>query len=286
MKNKDDCFEILAIGLDSLSIEIIKNCLTENGLNYRISFLNDVNELDAYQKKNAEAVFFFSNRQSPKTIQDIRKIKIDLPRAAITLISTRADYLGIVGAFRAGLFDFLTLPVDVDEIRTIIYRLQLHEVIQSGNWNPERAVLHLFSRPESFSSIKDIVASLNQYLGLFFRIEKHVIYSSEQEMIQEVKSFFNINQHQYKRIRRFLDDPSGLIFGLRFIRDKFHFLVKGEGQNLSYIVATNSSDFSIKEIQLAIESSFIPVSLGNTRLRTETAAIVACHSVVFRNEDF
>jgi len=26
------------------------------------------------------------------------------------------------------------------------------------------------------------------------------------------------------------------------------------------------------------------VSLGNTRLRTETAAIVACHSVVFVNE--
>jgi 16S rRNA (uracil1498-N3)-methyltransferase len=43
-------------------------------------------------------------------------------------------------------------------------------------------------------------------------------------------------------------------------------------------------DFSIKEIQLAIENKFIPVSLGNTRLRTETAAIVACHSVVFSNE--
>ena len=44
-------------------------------------------------------------------------------------------------------------------------------------------------------------------------------------------------------------------------------------------------DFSVKEIQLALENSFIPVSLGNTRLRTETAAIVACHSVVFKNED-
>lgn len=43
-------------------------------------------------------------------------------------------------------------------------------------------------------------------------------------------------------------------------------------------------DFSPKEIQLAIENNFIPVSLGNTRLRTETAAIVACHSVVFVNE--
>ncbi|MBF6642385.1 16S rRNA (uracil(1498)-N(3))-methyltransferase [Flavobacterium sp. J49] len=43
-------------------------------------------------------------------------------------------------------------------------------------------------------------------------------------------------------------------------------------------------DFSVKEIQLALEQSYIPVSLGQTRLRTETAAIVACHSVVFKNE--
>lgn len=43
-------------------------------------------------------------------------------------------------------------------------------------------------------------------------------------------------------------------------------------------------DFSVKEIQQAIAANFIPVSLGTTRLRTETAAIVACHSVVFKNE--
>jgi 16S rRNA (uracil1498-N3)-methyltransferase len=43
-------------------------------------------------------------------------------------------------------------------------------------------------------------------------------------------------------------------------------------------------DFSEKEITLALENSYVPVSLGNTRLRTETAAIVACHSVVFVNE--
>ncbi|CAN1555490.1 16S ribosomal RNA methyltransferase RsmE [Flavobacteriaceae bacterium] len=43
-------------------------------------------------------------------------------------------------------------------------------------------------------------------------------------------------------------------------------------------------DFSTKEITLAITNDFIPVTLGDTRLRTETAAIVACHSVVFTNE--
>ncbi|PTM10458.1 MAG: 16S rRNA (uracil(1498)-N(3))-methyltransferase [Bacteroidetes bacterium] len=43
-------------------------------------------------------------------------------------------------------------------------------------------------------------------------------------------------------------------------------------------------DFSVKEIEMALQQNFIPVTLGNTRLRTETAAIVACHSVAFVNE--
>jgi len=44
-------------------------------------------------------------------------------------------------------------------------------------------------------------------------------------------------------------------------------------------------DFSEKEIALALENNYKPVTLGNTRLRTETAAVVACHSVVFFNEE-
>jgi len=43
-------------------------------------------------------------------------------------------------------------------------------------------------------------------------------------------------------------------------------------------------DFSTKEINLALAQNYVPVSLGNTRLRTETAAIVAAHSVAFVNE--
>ncbi len=50
------------------------------------------------------------------------------------------------------------------------------------------------------------------------------------------------------------------------------------------IVIGPEGDFSLKEIQMALENQFIPVTLGDTRLRTETAAIVACHSVVLLNE--
>lgn len=43
-------------------------------------------------------------------------------------------------------------------------------------------------------------------------------------------------------------------------------------------------DFSSNEIEMALTNNFVPVTLGATRLRTETAAIVACHSVAFINE--
>lgn len=38
-------------------------------------------------------------------------------------------------------------------------------------------------------------------------------------------------------------------------------------------------DFSEEEIELAQKNGFKPVSLGKSRLRTETAAIVACHTI-------
>ena len=43
-------------------------------------------------------------------------------------------------------------------------------------------------------------------------------------------------------------------------------------------------DFSPTEIEMALQNKYTPVTLGESRLRTETAALVACHSVAFVNE--
>ena len=53
-------------------------------------------------------------------------------------------------------------------------------------------------------------------------------------------------------------------------------------QDLTILIGPEG-DFSVKEIELAHQFKFIPVTLEETRLRTETAAIVACHSVAFIN---
>ncbi len=44
-------------------------------------------------------------------------------------------------------------------------------------------------------------------------------------------------------------------------------------------------DFSKEEVQKAISNGFIPVSLGTSRLRTETAGVVACHTVGMLNQN-
>lgn len=43
-------------------------------------------------------------------------------------------------------------------------------------------------------------------------------------------------------------------------------------------------DFSPEEVKLAIENGYIPISLGASRLRTETAGVVACHTLHTVNE--
>jgi diguanylate cyclase len=259
---KKNLIEILAIGLDSFSIEAIKKSLRENKIKYHISFLQEVHELETYQKRNAEAVFFFSNRQSQKTVDDIRRIHQLIPRAAITLLSPRPDHQGIIGAFRAGLFDFLTLPIDEHEMRTVIYRLKLHGAIQSGQWNPERAVLHLFSRPESFGSVRDIAMSLDQYLNRFFEIEKDFQFSSSLQILTSLKKKLKLTDHQLKRIKRFLSDETGLIFGLRFTKGRFYFLVKRGDGKLSYLVAKNTSEYSTKDILSDYLSNVLKTSLS------------------------
>ena len=55
----------------------------------------------------------------------------------------------------------------------------------------------------------------------------------------------------------------------------------GEGAT---VLIGPEGDFSEEEVRLAEEAGFIPVSLGPSRLRTETAALVACHILNLLNQ--
>ncbi|OFX82342.1 MAG: 16S rRNA (uracil(1498)-N(3))-methyltransferase [Bacteroidetes bacterium GWF2_33_16] len=53
--------------------------------------------------------------------------------------------------------------------------------------------------------------------------------------------------------------------------------------NNALILIGPEGDFSPEEIQLSKDNAFIEISLGDSRLRTETAGIVACHTINLLN---
>lgn len=54
--------------------------------------------------------------------------------------------------------------------------------------------------------------------------------------------------------------------------------IYAKGENVLILIGPEG-DFSEKEVNEALENGFEAISLGESRLRTETAALVACHTV-------
>ena len=56
-----------------------------------------------------------------------------------------------------------------------------------------------------------------------------------------------------------------------------------KGEEITILIGPEG-DFSLAEIQQARQQGWIPISLGESRLRTETAAIAAVHTVEVMNQ--
>lgn len=54
--------------------------------------------------------------------------------------------------------------------------------------------------------------------------------------------------------------------------------------NNALLLVGPEGDFTTDEVKTALDKQFIPITLGKSRLRTETAAIVCCHAIRFMNE--
>jgi 16S rRNA (uracil1498-N3)-methyltransferase len=88
----------------------------------------------------------------------------------------------------------------------------------------------------------------------------------------ELSEFLKISQHGTKMIAHCLDDkPRTYINQIPNLDRRYTILIGPEG------------DFTPEEIQVALDSDFKPLTLGNTRLRTETAALAACFEVSYLN---
>ena len=88
-------------------------------------------------------------------------------------------------------------------------------------------------------------------------------------------------------IKSFVQEPfDGQKFIAHCMKDEPRKLLTHEvcpGDNVRVLIGPEG-DFSADEVALAIQNGYVPVSLGEQRLRTETAALAAVHTVHVINE--
>ena len=112
----------------------------------------------------------------------------------------------------------------------------------------------------------------------------------EKVMISAMKQSIKAYLPQLDESTKFTDFVRQPFEGQKFIahceeqhRELLKNLIK---PNQNYLILIGpEGDFSSEEIELAIHSGFRPVSLGESRLRTETAGVVACHTFNLLNEN-
>jgi len=86
--------------------------------------------------------------------------------------------------------------------------------------------------------------------------------------------------------KKFIKETSGKQKFIAYVDEKHDFHLKTKAlSNQSYVVLIGpEGDFTSEEIKMAFEQQFQPVSLGKSRLRTETAGLAACMMLNWLNE--
>jgi len=111
----------------------------------------------------------------------------------------------------------------------------------------------------------------------------------EKVMVSAMKQSLKAYLPQLDELTKFSDFIRQPFEGQKFIahcEEQHRELLKNavkSGKNYLILIGPEG-DFSSEEIELALKSGFQPVSLGESRLRTETAGVVACHTFNLLNE--
>ncbi len=223
---------------------------------------------------NSFKQFFFSAEESRHIVKVLRK--------------KEGDILHITNG-RGYLFEAKILETDlkkckaqiISEEKSIPKRHKLHLVVAPTKMN-DRYEWFLEKATEiGVDEITPIICERSERKTVKTNRLERIVQSAMKQSLQTVLPKLN-PPIAYKD---FLNEEAK---GLKFIAH----CGEGEKMELKRRVAADKDitiligpegDFSASEITSAIEKGFVPVALGNTRLRTETAAIVACSVVSIIN---
>jgi 16S rRNA (uracil1498-N3)-methyltransferase len=106
----------------------------------------------------------------------------------------------------------------------------------------------------------------------------------ESAMKQSLKAYHPVI-NDIQNFGKFVGSPTTVKKAIAFCGEgKKDFIGKVFNRNDEALILIGpEGDFTPEEVDIAMKNNFVGISLGESRLRTETAGIVACHSISFIN---
>jgi len=135
--------------------------------------------------------------------------------------------------------------IGIDEITPVLCEHSERKVIKTDRLD-KIAVSAMKQSLKAYKPIINELIHINDFFEMNFEGEKYIAHCEENEKM--------LLKNAYKR-----------------------------GNNVAILIGPEG-DFSNDEIRKAKQSGFTEISLGESRLRTETAGIVACHTINLLNE--
>jgi len=164
------------------------------------------------------------------------------------------------------------------------------EIIKSKKKHPKKHWLHLAVAPTKMNDRYEWFLEKATEIGVN-EITPIICARSERKVVKIERMKKVLQSAMKQSLRAYLpklNEPIALQDFLNESQEGLRFIAhcgKGEKKDLKRRVAPDKDitlligpegDFSLKETRMAYENGYLPVSLGKSRLRTETAAIVGC----------
>ncbi|WP_136465479.1 16S rRNA (uracil(1498)-N(3))-methyltransferase [Flagellimonas onchidii] len=223
---------------------------------------------------NSFKQFFFSAEESKHIIKVLRKKEGD-----ILYITNGQGYL----------FEAEILVADIRKCKA--------QIISEDKSIPKRYKLHLVVAPTKMNDRYEWFLEKATEIGVD-EITPIICEHSERKTLKLERMQRVLQSAMKQSLQTFLPKLNPPISFKQYLEQQtkgLNFIAHcGEGEKMEFkrrvaadkdvtILIGPEGDFSISEIALALEKGYVPVALGNTRLRTETAAVVACTTVSIIN---
>jgi len=172
------------------------------------------------------------------------------------------------------------------------------EVLRKRTETPKKFYLHIAIAPTKNNERTEWFAEKCTEIGIH-EITPILTHHSERKNLKEerlikttvsaMKQSLNANLPKINSLTPFKTLVTSSFEGKKYIahcypQNKKELKNSYEAGENALILIGPEGDFSKEEVELAIKNNFIPISLGSSRLRTETAGIVACHTINLLNE--